>query len=1194
MKKTVIGIILFLISILNSFSQEINHEHDIKYSFIENKGQWHPDILFQSKFDGGNLWIQQHKFLYHFQDFSLMQQAHTGNKIDENAKMAQSVVHLNFVGSNKVNQIDKVNPTSTYYNYFLGNDSSKWASDVHGYSEASIHNFYDNIDLVIIEHKRELKYEFHVKPQANPNDILMEFFGQENLFLDEKGNLIIDNKLGRIIEKKPYSYQIINGKIKEVKNEFKLDSNRVIFQLGKYDINNELIIDPTLVFATYSGSQTDNFGMTATYAHDGKAYSGGTIFGNNYPTPDDNAFDVSSNFTVENNGQGSGYGITDVFISKYKEDGTDMLWTSFFGGGNNIQGTETVHSLIADKYDNLYLFGATSSVDFPISSNAYQSNHAGGTAGINFTANGVFHKNQGTDIYLSKISSNGQNLLGSTYIGGTGNDGVNYNFNYFNNQSINYGYDSLLYNYGDNSRGEIMLDQFGNVIIASSTWSNNFPTLNSFQNANAGKQDGVIFKLNSNLTSLLFSSYVGGSNNDACYSIKVDSSFNIIFAGGTSSNDLLNTIGAWQATYSGGKADGFVGKILTSSNSLFRISYIGTPNYDQTYFVDIDRNNNIFLVGQSLNGQFPVINSPYSNPNTCQFICKLDENLTTILNSTTFGIGSNKTNISPSAFMVDRCGKIYVSGWGASLFDNIPLSNMPITNNAYQATTTGYDFYLFVLDRKFDNLIYGSYLGGNTSQEHVDGGTSRFDKNGVVYQSVCGGCGGHSDFPTYPNPGAHSNTNDCFNCNNVVFKFDFELELIPEITTSQTSVCTNHTLTLQNTSSYQTLFLWDFGNGTLDSTHNTVTVTYTNPDTYTVTLLVTDSICLLTDSTFITITVLPDIQLDVSPDIYLCSTTTQTLIANSYGTANNFIWSTNSNFTDQLNISTSDSTASVTVSSNGYFYVKASNGFCEKIDSVKTEVISSYLSLNGNDTICKGQNSTLTAINSSSGVTFNYIWSPDSIINTNINLPQIQVNPNTSQYVYVNVTTNGGCVFNDSIYITVGQYPIEDIKAEISDSLIPSGGNVALDVIPSGYLYTWENVSSENTHLQNFEESINKETTFIVHVGDGICMKSDTVIVSIYDYKCEPPFVFVPSGFSPNGDLNNDILFVRGEMIQEMTFRIFDRWGQLIFESHDTHEGWDGTFKGKKLDPDVYDYYLEVICIDEVKNIIKGNVSLLK
>ena len=153
------------------FSQEIDHPHSIHHAFIENKGQWDNQILFKSKFDGGNLWIQQNKFLFHFQDYSEINDAHIGKRKIENPQFKQAVVHLNFLNSNKVERITKVNPTESYYNFFIGNDSAKWASNVKGYTEAVLSNFYDGIDLKLIENEEELKYEFHIQPHVSPSII---------------------------------------------------------------------------------------------------------------------------------------------------------------------------------------------------------------------------------------------------------------------------------------------------------------------------------------------------------------------------------------------------------------------------------------------------------------------------------------------------------------------------------------------------------------------------------------------------------------------------------------------------------------------------------------------------------------------------------------------------------------------------------------------------------------------------------------------------------------------------------------------------------------------------------------------------------------------------------------------------------------------------------------------------------------
>lgn len=1176
-------------------AQEINHDHSIQHSFIENKGQWNESILFKARFSGGNLWIQQRKFVFHLQDFSALKELH-GNPKDGNIEAAikQTVVHLNFKGANEVAQIEKIHPTKNYYNYFLGNDKSRWKSEVRGYGEAIMKEFYTGIDLKLIEEQEQLKYEFHVQANTDPSVINFSYFGQKNVKIDNKGNLIIETDLGNIIEQKPYAYQVVNGKIIEVSCDFVLDNDEVTFKLGNYNKNAILIIDPVLIFATYSGSLTDNFGMTATYGYDGTAYSGGIIYGNAYPTPDNSAYDINSNFTVVNNGSGIGYGITDVFISKYTPDGTNMIWTTFLGGGNDLQGTETAHSLICDKLNNIYVYGATSSIDFPIV-NGYQPVHAGGSANSNFYYNGVYFTNQGTDIYVAKISSNGQNLMASTYMGGALDDGINTKITSGTYNTVA-AYDSLTLNYGDQFRGEIMLDSIGNCLIASCTRSTDFPVLNAFQAVNAGLQDGVIFKLTSDLSTLQWSSYYGGSNNDACYSIKIDSSLNNVFAGGTCSNNLPATAGGWQPSYQGGKTDGFVVKLLPNGTTITNASYIGTPNSDQSFFVEIDRNDNVFLVGQSVGGTFPVFNAAFVNPNSSQFVIKLDPTITTNLNSTTFGNGSPNINISPSAFLVDICGNMYISGWGANILQGVPLSGMPISSNAFQSSPpNGFDFYLIVIERGFSGLLYGSYLGGNQAQEHVDGGTSRFDKNGVVYQSVCGGCGGFSDFPTTAGAWSNANLSSNNNCNNIVFKFDFQLIPNAEFIADQTLGCATFNVVLDNFSTDSDSYLWDFGNGDTSSVIFNPTITYNTPGIYEIFLYVTDSVCLLTDTAMITITVTDSIEINVTNTIELCSPIEVNLMASTNGTADYFIWSSNSAFSDTLNTDLSDSVLTITPTGSTTYYVIAGNDGCYTKDSVLVDFISSALVLAANDSICAGETTLITATNINPSITFTYDWNPDSIIVTPSVSNLVLVQPLVTQYVYVTATASNGCIIEDSILIAVSFIANGTVIASASEILIPEGGTTTLIGEPNGLSYQWSPTTGvTNPTMQTTSATLTETTIFTLTATDGICAKSDTVLVKVYSFICDESSIFIPNAFSPNGDNENDVLYVRGQLIEGMIFRIFDRWGEMVFESTDRLIGWDGTFRGKALDPDVYDYYLKAICIDGEESIIKGNISLMK
>ncbi|MBM3452489.1 MAG: T9SS type B sorting domain-containing protein [Bacteroidetes bacterium] len=1187
---------LFCSLFLTSFSQDqssdelIKHKHSLNQGsyFLENKGQWPNPILFKSKIQAGNIWVQQHKLLFHLQDYSRLNELHLKPQdAEEIIYGKQLLVHLNFPSSNSVEIIEKENKTESYYNYFIGADKSKWTNDVHGYSEVTMKEFYNGIDLKLISNADNFKYEFHVQPNIDPSIIYFNYGGVKRIKLANNGNLIIETELGKIMEQKPFTYQLVNGKMKEVKSSFILKDNQVSFKIGKYDPSERLIIDPILVFATYSGSVTDNFGMTATYGYDGTAYSAGIIYGNQYPTPDPLAWDVTSNITIPS----SNVATTDAFISKYSADGSTMLWTTFIGGGDNTQGTETTHSLICDQSNNIYMYGVTSSIDFPVQG-GFQTVHNGGSS-LNIAFNGTNFGNTGTDIFVAKFSANGQSLLGSTYVGGAANDGVNYKVTSGTYNTVA-AYDSLSMNYGDQFRGEIMLDNDGNCIVASCSRSLNFPILNAFQSTNGGQLDGVIFKMSPNLNNLIWSSYYGGSNNDACYSVKIDSSSNIVFAGGTSSNNLPYTSGGFIPNYNGGKTDGFVAKINPLGTNILNATYLGTPNYDQAFFVEIDRYDNVFVLGQSMGGTFPVVNANFVNPGSSQFIIKLNPALNQNLSSTVFGNGSPSINISPAAFLVDICGNIYVSGWGANILQSVPLSGMPVTQNAFQQLApNGFDFYLLVIKGDFEDILYGSYIGGSTASEHVDGGTSRFDKNGVVYQSVCGGCGGFSDFVT--TPGAWSSQNLSSNCNNLIFKFDFQLIPVADFIIDNNIGCASFEVNFENFSTESDSYLWDFGNGDTSSTVFSPTIVYDVPGVYVVNLFVTDSICLLTDTALITVTVLDEIQLNTPDNFELCSPVELNLVANSFGTASYFIWSTSPNFTDTLNTSLSDSILTITPNGPTIYYVLAGNSGCFSIDSTVVDFIGASVILGGNTNLCLGDSTTLTVSNLNPNISFSYEWAPTSIIDS-VSSNEIQISPLSSQYVYVTASSSNGCIVNDSIFINVSSIDSSSVVASASQYIVTAGSTVTLYGSPTGLdSYSWSPTTGvSDPSMQQTNALVNETTIYTLTVSDGVCTRSDTTEVKVYEVVCGDPYVFIPNAFSPNGDTENDVLYVRGIWIEKMIFRIFDRWGEMVFESIDPSIGWDGTFRGRKLDSDVYDFYLDVTCIGGLKSIVKGNVTLMK
>ena len=353
--------------------------------------------------------------------------------------------------------------------------------------------------------------------------------------------------------------------------------------------------------------------------------------------------------------------------------------------------------------------------------------------------------------------------------------------------------------------------------------------------------------MDNQLSAIIWSSYLGGDRDDAIYSLTLDNNNNIFVTGGTTSDNFPVSTNAYQNSYLDSiKADAFVTHISSDGNTIINSTYFGSEFYDQSYFVELNSEEEVYIFGQTKAlGSTLIQNASYFETEASQFIAILSNNLEQLLRSTVVGTGKGTPDISPTAFLVDVCNNIYISGWGSGT-GNGPLStlNMPITANAFQNTTDGNDFYIMILDDGLNNLVYGTYFGGSQSAEHVDGGTSRFDKKGVIYQSVCAGCGNHDDFPIEPNPGAVSATNNSNNCNNGVFKFDFNFPIILADFNAPWVGCNNNiSFTNLSTHPQNTTYFWDFGDGN-NSTQINPTHQYLTPGIYIITLISSSPTCM--------------------------------------------------------------------------------------------------------------------------------------------------------------------------------------------------------------------------------------------------------------------------------------------------------------------------------------------------------------
>jgi gliding motility-associated-like protein len=1221
----------------------------VNYPLIENLGQWPTQVAYSAEIGNGKLYIEDNGFTYDLFDAEVFQQyTALHSRKEAKAEAPQTLpchaYKVNFVGSNENSKWSGKNPEKTTYSYFLGKDKEKWAGGAKSFEGITKENLYPGIDLKLYNGDFFLKYDLIVAPEADAAAIEMNYDGVDRLKLDN-GRLIIKTSVGKIIEQKPLAYQMIDGQKRIVPCNYSVKKNNVQFEFPEgYDKSYELVIDPELVFSTYSGSSTNNFGYTATFDSEGFLYSGSSAFGAQYPTTT-GAYDVSFNS-----------GIVDIALSKFDTTGTFLVWSTYIGGNDD----ELPHSLIVNAANELFVYGTTSSTNYPTTDGAYDSDFNGGEDLNLLTGLGVSYSN-GSDIVVSRISSEGDALLASTYIGGSDNDGLNAGT-------------PLKFNYADEIRGEILIDNQNNIYIASSTNSTDFPvTENAIQSSyGGGGQDGCLIKMNNSLTTVFWSSYLGGSEADAVYSVDLTAAGDAVVAGGTRSTDFPVTFGAYQSDFAGGNADGFITAINPAGDEILFSSYYGSDAYDQIYFVELDQQDRVHVFGQTQKaGDHFIENASYNTLSGGQFITKFEVGLDDIIWSTAFGAGGGVPDISPTAFLVDVCNKIYLSGWGSSIQGgSLSTSGLDITGDAFQLNTDGNDFYLMVLEDDASNLFYASHYGGGSSAEHVDGGTSRFSRKGEIYQAVCAGCGGNSDFPIEPNPGAVSSVNNS-SCNLGVFKFNFEIPGTIADFSAPSVICFPEEIAFNNNSVNATSYTWNFGDGSTSGVENP-THTYSEPGTYTVELIAqSPTSCNLADTVSQQVIVLsnssssienvgicpgeseqigispssnPNITYQWTPDDYLSDTdvpnpiasppvsTTYTLLV-SNGTCTDTIfqsvdvtvidltatpdtmlcgdegvatltaqtslegveytWSASEDFSNPLNDGPEDADVEVNVAAPSTFYVQAELNGCTAEESVNVNLTSQFTDAADDFTICEGNTATLNVINPSD--LLDYFWEPDELILSGQNTSSATVAPESETTYYLTATYGEDCIAYDTVTVSISTLNGGGLSATADPEVIPPEGNSQLAASPDGYSYEWSPTTGlSNSNSQNPLASPDQTTTYYVTVSDGDCFYLDSVRVTVIDFECGPPSIFVPNAFTPNGDQNNDVLYVEGQNLTSVELSIFDRWGEKVFETSTQSEGWDGSYKGVPVEPAVFVYKLKATCDGGIIYEEEGNVTVIR
>lgn len=1007
-------------------------------SMVKNLNQWHKNVAYKARLGGlSDVYLEQKAFTYvfsHAEDVSLMHEAAHNSDMELNIRSHAYKVHFNNAQEVVFEEHGK---HQEIYNFFLGNDPNKWASEVPVFEKVGYKNLYPGIDLETYSYNTLFKYDFIVAPHVDPSIIEMEYEGADALEIDND-HLVIQTSVETIIEQKPFAYQMIKGYRVIIPCEYQLEGNKVSFVFPKgYDKNYELVIDPTVVAATLSGMVLNqSFGHSATFDNQGNIYASGRAFGIGYQATS-GAFQTAFS-------QGSiNSSATDIAVTKYNPNGSAQIYATYIGGTE----VDVPHSMITDFNGQLYILGTSTSADYPTTSNAVQPQKRG-TTGV-----------QGTnDIVITKLNTNGSALVGSTFLGGSNDDGIN--------KSI------LNDNYDDQFRGEIVLDNQGNAYIASCTNSSDFPVTpgafdTNFNNSGLGidnpAQDAVVFKLNNDFSTLFWSTYLGGDHSDTAFGLRVDDFGRTYVTGIAGDSNFPTTSGTVQPNWPGGQESGYVSILNASGSDLIASTFWGSSGNEHSYFLDIDEDGNVHIYGQTT-GSMPITpNTYFFNANSRQFLSAFNSNLTSTLYSTVVGTGPNPTtpqsygdyDFVPVAFMVDKCNNIYFSGYYANF-------GLPTTADA--VSTVGGTVYLGVLDPLATSLQFSTYYG---NANHVDGGTSRFDKSGTVYQGVCSCTFTNAVLNTLPNAFARDQVE---RCDIGVVKIDFDIPTVTaaSVASPATSGCAPYAVDFQYTGQDATVFEWFFDENGASSTAENPSYTYNDPGTYTVMLVASNELtCNTVDTSFLVIDVL-----DAS------STFTDTILCDPNETI--FLDATTTNASYSWQDGSTGST--YTTSGPGTYWVDVSllNGACTRRDSFSLVLNNSpALDLGPDFTLCDEASYTLDAtVPDATG----YLWNDGSTS------PLLTI---TSTGIYtVIVFDEEGCAISDAINVIFSTTPGFNLGADTTLCDLST-----LDLTPpqlSGATYTWQDGSTESTF------TVSDPGTYWVEIDNLGCISSDTIEVMYY------------------------------------------------------------------------------------------------
>jgi len=573
------------------------------------------------------------------------------------------VVRAKLVGANARARVSGLEPLPGRSNYFIGSDPTKWRTDVPHYRKVRFAEVYRGIDLVYYAtNEGQLEYDFIVQPGADPEQIRLGYEGAQRIQLSAGGDLMVHAEEGELRLHRPDVYQRVEGERREIAGGFVLlDNNQVGFEVGAYDVEKPLIVDPILSYSTYlGGNEFDFAGRLATDAGGSAYVTGGT---------------PSIDFPTSNALQPGLQGPSDAFIVKLSPTGETLVYSTFLGGSAGDQGG----GIAVDTDGNVYVVGGTASPDFP-TINAFQN-----------TLNGP------SNIFLSKLNSVGDALIHSTYLGGSSGQFV----------------------------AGVVVDAAGSAYLAGTTDSNDFPTTpgaldticGTGGNCAFGSEDIFVTKFSPTGSTLIYSTYLGGNDRDLAGAPAVDSQGNAYLTGETHSTDFPTTPGTFDPGPNSGIA-AFATQLNPQGSGLVYSSLLrGSGGFARGSGVAVDGNGNAYVAGDTVAEDFPT--TPGAFDTECApvsgcwdtWVTKLNVDGSGLVYSTFLGGGSFEI---PRGIAVDADGTAYVTGFTFS-------SDFPLANPIQASLLGGFsDVFVAALNTDGSALVFSTYLGGTGADDSRD------------------------------------------------------------------------------------------------------------------------------------------------------------------------------------------------------------------------------------------------------------------------------------------------------------------------------------------------------------------------------------------------------------------------------------------------------------------------------------------